>query len=179
MPVGFHNRAAVADHWFQSCGWALGSASTASARASGCGPLAPPLQAGCGAVGASRLSLRLAGCGDPLPGNRTGMSAPHEHRHVDLASVDLYGEIEPLVRAAPDTGVSPGGGIATSSDALSAVAQLALTIERPAQTGDLDPELAYRMSSLLLVIRDYIAPVEPAEHERIIRYLKEITTALR
>jgi hypothetical protein len=33
---------------------------------------------------------------------------------------------------------------------------------RPAQTGDLDPELAYRMSSLLLVIRDYIAPVEPA-----------------
>ena len=114
-----------------------------------------------------------------LPGNRTGMSAPHEHRHVNLASVDLYGEIEPLVRAAPDTGVSPGGGVATSSDALSAVAQLALTIERPAQTGDLDPELAYRMSSLLLVIRDYIAPVEPAEHERIIRYLKEITAALR
>ena len=29
------------------------------------------------------------------------------------------------------------------------MAQLALTIERPAQTGDLDPELAYRMSSLL------------------------------
>ena len=127
----------------------------------------------------SRLSLRLAGCGDALPGNRTGMSAPHEHRHVNLASVDLYGEIEPLVRAAPDTGVSPGSGVATSSDALSAVAQLALTIERPAQTGDLDPELAYRMSSLLLVIRDYIAPVEPAEHERIIRYLEEITAALR
>jgi len=84
-----------------------------------------------------------------------------------------------LNRAAPDTGVSPGGGVATSSDALSAVAQLALTIERPAQTGDLDPELAYRMSSLLLVIRDYIAPVEPAEHERIIRYLEEITAALR
>jgi hypothetical protein len=70
------------------------------ARASGCGPLAPPLQAACGAVGASRLSLRLAGCGDALPGNRTGMSASHEHRHVDLAGVDLYGEIEPLVRAA-------------------------------------------------------------------------------
>jgi hypothetical protein len=59
------------------------------------------------------------------------------------------------------------------------VAQLALTIERPAQTGDLDPQLAYRMSSLLLVIRDYIAPVEPAEHERIIRYLQEVTAALR
>jgi hypothetical protein len=28
------------------------------------------------------------------------MSASHEHRHVDLAGVDLYGEIEPLVRAA-------------------------------------------------------------------------------
>ena len=35
------------------------------------------------------------------------------------------------------------------------------------------------MSSLLLVIRDYIAPIEPEEHERIIRYLQEITTALR
>jgi len=107
------------------------------------------------------------------------MSASHAHRHVDLAGVDLYGEIEPLVRPAPDTGESPGGGVATSSDALAAVAQLALTIERPAQTGDLDRQPAYRMSSLLLVIRDYIAPVEPAEHERIIRYLQEITTALR
>jgi len=45
------------------------------------------------------------------------MSAPHEHRHVNLASVDLYGEIEPLVRAAPDNGISPGSGVATSSDA--------------------------------------------------------------
>ena len=108
-----------------------------------------------------------------------GMTTPHEHRHVDLASVDLYGEIEPLVRPDPDTGESPGGGVATSRDALSALAQLALTIERPAQTGDLDPNLAYRMSSLLLVIRDYIAPIEPEEHERIIRYLQEITTALR
>jgi hypothetical protein len=107
------------------------------------------------------------------------MTAPHEHRHVDLAGVDLYGEIEPLVRPDPDTDESPGGGVATSSDALAAVAQLALTIERPAQTGDLDPDLAYRMSSLLLVIRDYIAPVDPAENQRIVRYLKEVTAALR
>jgi hypothetical protein len=107
------------------------------------------------------------------------MTTPHEHRHVDLAGVDLYGEIEPLVRPEPGTDDAPGGGVATSSDALSAVAQLALTIERPAQTGDLDPDLAYRMSSLLLVIRDYIAPVDAGEHERIIRYLKEVTAALR
>jgi hypothetical protein len=107
------------------------------------------------------------------------MSAPHQHRHVNLASVDLYGEIEPLVRPAPTPAYHPAAASPPANDALSAVAQLALTIERPAQTGDLDPNLAYRMSSLLLVIRDYIAPVEPAEHERIIRYLKEITAALR
>ncbi|HEY0813157.1 MAG TPA: hypothetical protein VGE11_07730 [Pseudonocardia sp.] len=107
------------------------------------------------------------------------MTAPHEHRHVDLAGVDLYGEIEPLIRFAADAREAPGGGVATGNDALSAVAQLALTIERPAQTGDLDPGLAYRMSSLLLVIRDYIAPVESEEHARIIRYLEEVTSALR
>ncbi|MDT7554151.1 MAG: hypothetical protein QOI16_2687 [Pseudonocardiales bacterium] len=107
------------------------------------------------------------------------MTTPHEPRHVDLASVDLYGEIEPLVRPAPDTDEAPGAGVATSADALAALAQLALTIERPAQTGDLDPQLAYRMSSLLLVIRDYIAPVDSAEHARIIRYLQEVTAALR
>ena len=91
----------------------------------------------------------------------------------------LYGEIEPLVRPHPDTPASPGDGVATSSDALCALAQLALTIERPAQTGDLDPTLAYRLSSLLLVIRDYIAPLDPAKHERIIRYLQEVTRALQ
>jgi hypothetical protein len=107
------------------------------------------------------------------------MTTPLEHRHVDLASVDLYGEIEPLVRPHPDTPESPGDGVATSSDALSALAQLALAIERPAQTGDLDPNLAYRLSSLLLVIRDYIAPVDPGKHERIIRYLREVAAALR
>jgi hypothetical protein len=107
------------------------------------------------------------------------MTTPLEHRHVDLASVDLYGEIEPLVRPPPDTPESPGDGVATSSDALSALAQLALAIERPAQTGDLDPNLAYRLSSLLLVIRDYIAPVDPGKHERIIRYLREVAAALR
>jgi hypothetical protein len=107
------------------------------------------------------------------------MTAPLEHRHVALAGVNLYSEIEPLVRPNPDADASPGGGVATSSDALSAVAQLALTIERPAQSGDLDPDLAYRMSSLLLVIRDYIAPVDPGEHERVIRYLQEVTDALR
>lgn len=108
-----------------------------------------------------------------------GMTAPIEHRHVDLASVDLYGEIESLVRPDPDSGESPGGGVATSSDALTALAQLALTIEAPAQAGDLDPNLAYRMSSLLLVIRDYIAPVDGDEHARIIRYLQEVTAGLR
>jgi hypothetical protein len=107
------------------------------------------------------------------------MSAHLGHRHVDLASVDLYGEIEPLVRPHPDTPASPGDGFATSSDALAALAQLALTIERPAQTGDLDPNLAYRLSSLLLVIRDYIAPIDPGKHERIIRYLQEVAAALR
>lgn len=107
------------------------------------------------------------------------MTAPLAHRHVAPASINLYGEIEPLIRPTPDVGEAPGRGVATSSDALSALAQLALTIERPAQTGDLDPELAYRMSSLLLVIRDYIAPVDLAEHEEIVRYLHEVITSLQ
>jgi hypothetical protein len=67
------------------------------------------------------------------------MTTPLEHRHVDLASVDLYGEIEPLVRPHPDTPASSGDGVATSSDALSALAQLALTIERPPRPGSCTP----------------------------------------
>jgi 5-formyltetrahydrofolate cyclo-ligase len=35
------------------------------------------------------------------------------------------------------------------------------------------------LSSQLLVIRDCIAPVDPGKHERFIRYLQEVTTALR
>lgn len=101
---------------------------------------------------------------------------------MDLAAVDLYGEIEQLVRRRPQLpaeAAAPGGGVATNHDALAAVAQLALAVEKPAQTGDLDPAVAYRMASLLLVVRDYLEPVSSSGEDRVARYLTEVTTALR
>ena len=101
-----------------------------------------------------------------------------DHKRVDLAAVDLYGRIEALVRDEPASPTdNPGAGVASSRDALAAVAQLALTVEKPAQSGDLDPEVAQRMASLLLVIRDYIHPVE--DDDRISRYLTEVVSGLR
>lgn len=102
-----------------------------------------------------------------------------EHKQVNLAAVGLYGEIEQLVRREPQRAeAAPGGGVASNHDALAAVAQVAATIEKPAQSGDLDPQVAYRMASLLLVIRDYLEPVASAD-DRISRYLAEVTSALR
>lgn len=104
-----------------------------------------------------------------------------EHKHVDLAAVDLYGEIEQLVRRAPqrsEADAAPGTGVAGHHDALAAVAQVAVTFEKPAFAGDLDPDVAYRLASLLLVIRDYVEPVSSGD-DRISRYLAEVTAALR
>ena len=105
-----------------------------------------------------------------------------EHKHVELAAVDLYGRIEQLVRREPqrsEAAAAPGTGVASNHDALAAVAQLAVSFEKPAFAGDLDPDVAYRIASLLLVIRDYLEPVSSPDDERISRYLTEITTSLR
>lgn len=105
-----------------------------------------------------------------------------EHKHVDLAAVDLYGEIEQLVRRGPqraEADAAAGTGVASNHDALQAVVQLAVTFEKPAFTGDLDPEVANRVASLLLVIRDYLEPVSSSGDSRISRYLTEVTTGLR
>jgi hypothetical protein len=102
-------------------------------------------------------------------------------RHVDVAAVDLFGLIEELVRAAPrqsETAPSPGAGVAGNRDALTAVAQLARAIETPAQAGDLDPELAHRIASLLLVIHDYIEPLGPAVDKHVSRYLAGVVNEL-
>ena len=104
-----------------------------------------------------------------------------ESRHVDVGAVDLYGLIEELVRSEPrkpETAATPGAGTARSHDALAAVARLARAIETPAQAGDLDPEQAHRMASLLLVIRDYIEPVSPVADERVSRYLADVVDKL-
>jgi hypothetical protein len=53
------------------------------------------------------------------------MTTPLEHRHVDPASGDFYGETSPLVRPPPDTLESRDDGIATGRDALAALAQRA------------------------------------------------------
>jgi hypothetical protein len=92
----------------------------------------------------------------------------------------LYGIIEQLVREAPRQGVGadPGSGIAGQGHALTAVAKLAQAIEAPAQSGDLDPNQAYRMASLLLVIRDYIDPLGPNVDEHVTRYLSEVVRDL-
>jgi hypothetical protein len=105
-----------------------------------------------------------------------------EHKHVDLAAVDLYGEIEELVRRGPqrsEADAAPGTGVATNHQAIEALVQVALTFEKPAYTGDLDPAVANRLASLLLVIRDYLEPVSSSGDDRISRYLAEVATSLR
>ena len=104
-----------------------------------------------------------------------------------MGAVALYGLIEHLVRSRPrqEQGeAAPGGGVATNHDALEAVTQLATAIEVPAEAGDLAPDAAHRMASLLLVIRDYIEPVrsaadDDAAAERLSRYLAEVVDDLR
>ncbi len=101
---------------------------------------------------------------------------------MTLSAVDLYGPIEELVRSAPqrpDHAASPGAGVASNSDALAAVRQLANAIERPAETGDLDPEQAHQWMSMLLVIRDYLEPVPSGAEHDLSRYLAEVVKKLR
>ena len=90
-----------------------------------------------------------------------------EKRHIaEVGAVALYGLIEELVGSRPsgrpESAAAARPGAASKHDALTAVAELARAIEIPAQDGDLDPEQAHQMASLLLVIRDFIEPVGPA-----------------
>lgn len=76
-----------------------------------------------------------------------------------------------------------GRGVASNHDALKAVVQLATAIEIPAESGDLDPDKARQMASMLLVIRDYLEPVAVATNdleaaERLSRYLAEVIAEL-
>ena len=105
-----------------------------------------------------------------------------EKRHVaEVGAVALYGLIEELVRSGPgqlEGTAASGAGVASKHDALMAAAKLARAIEEPAQGGDLDPELAHQMASLLLVIRDYIEPVGPVADEHVSRYFSEVVDKL-
>jgi polysaccharide deacetylase len=106
-----------------------------------------------------------------------------EKRHIaEVGAVALYGLIEELVRNRPsdrpESSAAVGPGAASKRDALTAVAELARAIEIPAQSGDLDPEQAHRMASLLLVIRDFVEPVGPDADEHVSRYLREFVGKL-
>jgi hypothetical protein len=105
-----------------------------------------------------------------------------EKRHLaEVGAVALYGLIEELVRSRskePEGQAASGAGTANKQDALTAVAELARAIETPAQDGDLDPEHAHRMASLLLVIRDFIEPVGPDVDDHVSRYLTEFVDKL-
>jgi hypothetical protein len=102
------------------------------------------------------------------------------NRHVNLGAVDLYGLIEQLVISEPHGGSAASGtGAAGDNDALAAVAELARAIEVPAETGDLDPEHAHRMASLLLVIRDFVEPIGNDADEHVRRYLVEVLDRMR
>ena len=103
-----------------------------------------------------------------------------ERRRLDVDAVALHGLIEQLVREAPrrSGGASPGSGVAGSGPALAAVAELARAIEVPAQAGDLDPEQAHRMVSLLLVLRDFVDPLGPDVDQHVTRYLAEVVRGL-
>lgn len=106
--------------------------------------------------------------------------------NVNVGAVALHGLIEQLVRARPQHGeedISAGRGVAGNDEALEAVIKLATAIKIPADAGDLAPDKAHRMASLLLVIRDYIEPItggpEDDAGQRVIRYLREVVDELR
>ncbi len=105
-----------------------------------------------------------------------------DNRQLNVGAVALHGLIEQLLinePSPPDGATAPGPGTATTHDALRAVAELARAIEVPAEAGDLDPEQAHRMASLLLVIRDALDPLGPAAPDHVRRYLDEFVDRLR
>jgi hypothetical protein len=105
-----------------------------------------------------------------------------DKRHLDVGAVALPGLVEQLLISEPtprDGATAPGSGTATARDALRAVAELTRAIEVPAEAGDLDPEQAHRMASLLLVIRDALDPLGPATPDRVRRFLGEFVQTLR
>lgn len=114
------------------------------------------------------------------------MEGVTDHRRAKPHTVPLYGLIEHVVRSrSHEQGeqVSPGQGIADNHDALEAVRQLAAALEGPAEAGDMTTETALRMTSLLLVIRDYIEPVATHaigdEQEHLVRYVSGVVEGLR
>ena len=105
-----------------------------------------------------------------------------EKRHVDVGAIALSGLVEQLLISeprSPDSATAAGSGTATVRDALRAVAELTRAIEVPAEAGDLDPEQAHRMASLLLVIRDALDPLGPGTPDRVQRFLGEFVGKLR
>lgn len=104
-----------------------------------------------------------------------------DKRRPEVGAIALQGLVEQLLirePAPPDRPAEPGSGIATVRDALRAVAELTRSIEVPAEAGDLDPEQAHRMASLLLVIRDALDPLGPATPDRVRRFLGEVVDQL-
>jgi len=105
-----------------------------------------------------------------------------EKRHADVSAMALPGLVEQLLirePGPPDRPTEPGSGMATVPDALRAIAELTRAIEVPAEAGDLDPEQAHRMASLLLVVRDAVDPLGPATPEHVRRFLGEFVGTLR
>lgn len=103
-----------------------------------------------------------------------------DQRHMNLKAVDLYGLIEQLVRSEPGAAdATPGTGAARARDAVAAISELARAIEVPAQAGDIDFDHAHRMASLLLVIRDFVEPVEAAADEHVRRHLIDVLERMR
>jgi len=109
-----------------------------------------------------------------------------DHEDPSVTAIPLYGLMEQLVRSRPHQDEQQplaGRGVASNHDALKAVVQLATAIEIPAESGDLDPEKARQMASMLLVIRDYLEPVAVSTDDRdaaqrLSRYLAEVIAEL-
>ncbi len=105
-----------------------------------------------------------------------------DKRHLSIPEVALQGLIEEIVLHEPErlpSETPAGSGTATSEDALHALTHLARAIEAPADAGDLPPDQAYRMMSLLLVIRDFVQPLREETDEHVSRYLAEVVGKLR
>jgi hypothetical protein len=76
----------------------------------------------------------------------------------------LYGMMQALMVAVANDHKyepAPARGVVERQDALDAVIHLAASIDEPAQNGEIPPERAKYMASLLMVIRDFIEPLPP------------------
>ena len=100
----------------------------------------------------------------------SGKKSPEACSHVSMTTIQntrqnrLYGMMQFLMKSAADQAeptVPPAREVVTEQDALTAVLGLAAAIDAPMQSGRLSQQHAEYMAEMLMVIREFIAPLPP------------------